>query len=100
MSALAPNASTLPPSLPLLPGGLWLEQLLGTGGELVEGIMTCTGTEEAFSPATVMSAVATGPHTYPSRNTRHSSKLFCWGSVIVSTEDTMRKPGDPVSTST
>ena len=74
IKALAPKASTLTPSFPLVPV-LWLEQLLGTGGELVAGIMICTGTLEAVSPVPVMvmSAAATGPHTYPSRNTRHSS---------------------------
>ena len=104
MSALAPKASTLPPSFPFGPL-LCLEQLPGTGGELDAGIMTCTGTLAAFSPATMMSAVATGPHTYPSRNTRHSSsglplESLSGGSATFSTEDTMRKPDEPVSTVT
>jgi hypothetical protein len=108
MSALAPKASTLPPSLPFGPV-LALEQLLGTGGELDAGIMTCTGTFEAVSPATVIVAVTTGPHTYPSRDTRHSPNGLplesIWGGKaeemsLFSTEDTMRKPDEPVSTST
>ncbi len=84
---------------------LRLEQLLGTGGELDDGIITCTGTFDAFSPDTKMSAAATGPHTYPSRNTKHSSRglplesLAC-GNEMLSMEDTMRKPDDPVSTET
>src|SRR5208337_5649751 len=68
---LAPNALTLlPSSAPMLR----LEQLPGTGGEPLAGIITCTGAEDAFSPAIEMSAKATGPQEYPSRNTMHSSR--------------------------
>jgi len=82
---------------------VWFEQLPGTGGELLEGIIICTGTLLACSPPTVMSAVTTGPQTYPSRKIRHSANglplesLLC-GSGIVSTLDSRRSPEEPVST--
>src|SRR5271166_994879 len=102
MIPLAPRALTLLPSFGPV---VWLEQLLGTGGETLLGIITCTGEEDAFSPASEMSADDTGPQTKPSRNTMHSSRgfpleSFCWGSEMVNTDDNKRSPEEPVSTST
>src|SRR5579863_1067454 len=99
---LDPKALTLPPSSPLPPEGFWLEQLLGTAGDDVDGIKTWTGTPEAASPATVTSAVFTGPQTYPSAKTRHSATglplRVSAGNDNCSTPDSRRKPSDPVST--
>ena len=60
MTPLARRALTL---LPWFGPVVWLEQVLGTGGETLSGIITCTGAEEAFSPAIEMSANDTGPQT-------------------------------------
>src|SRR5271166_280926 len=106
MMPLAPSAIRLLPSLGPV---VCLEQLLGTPGELDAGIMTWTGADDAFSPAIVMSAVATLPHTKPSRNTRHSTSGLPIESGSLGSErfsspppadDNRHRPEDPVSTST
>ena len=76
---------------------------MGTGGELLDGIITCTGTLPADSPPIVTSAVTTGPQTYPSRKIRHSSRglpleSLLDGNGIVNTLDSKRNPDEPVST--
>ena len=67
--------------------------------------ITCTGTRLASSPASLTSAVWTGPHVNPSRNWAHSTSgapfdPTCCGRDSVRTLPRTRNPVDPVSTST
>src|SRR6516225_9213134 len=60
-------------------------------------------TELAFSPATAISAISTGPHVWPSANWAHSTTglplpSFCCGNDSVKTEARILRPVDPVST--
>ncbi len=80
----------------------WLEQPRGTVGNLSRPI-TWIGMEVACSPASLMSAVCTGPHVTLSTNGRHSTTgappaPVCCGSGRVRALDSTRSPVDPVST--
>src|SRR5580658_10274221 len=66
-------------------------------------VITWMGKDFALSPATVMSTVCTGPQVKPSIKGRHSPiglplESFCCVGVIVSAEDNILSPTDPVST--
>ena len=65
--------------------------------------IACIGTPDACSPASLTSAVRTGPHVKPSWNCAHStiglpSDADCCGRLIVSALERTRSPLDPVST--
>src|SRR5579859_6043856 len=65
--------------------------------------ITLIGKDFACSPAIVISAVCTGPQTMPSVKGKHSTmglplESVCCGSAIVSTDDNILSPEDPVST--
>src|SRR5207244_4410468 len=64
---------------------------------------SCISTPDACSPASLTSAVRTGPHVKPSWNCAHStiglpSDADCCGRLIVSALERTRSPLDPVST--
>src|SRR5208283_1518525 len=101
------------PSKPLAPkvgtvfsGGPELEQLDGIDGN-AGSPMICTGRDFACSPATCMSASLTDPQLNPSANRTHSTSglpltSVCWGneSVGETTDESRRRPDEPVSTCT
>src|SRR5262245_32359681 len=99
------------PSTPLAPSvssvlsdGPVFEQLAGMLLLKPGAPITWMGTLLARSPDMAMSADCIGPHVKPSTNWLHSTTglplLFCWGRFSVSTDDRMRRPLEPVSTST
>src|SRR5690242_4560509 len=100
------------PSTPLEPkvctvfsAGPVLEQAAGTLGKLGSPIISI-GIELAVSPAIFRVAVFTDPQVYPSTNMKHSTmalpvvSVFCGNARDVDkTEEMIRSPDDPVSTS-